>query len=208
MDARPLLILAHGAGAGSRHPFMVRMRRELDTRGIHVVTFDFPYMRAGRRAPDKAPVLEAAWREQIDLVRRDPGLARLPFFIGGKSMGGRIASHVAAQGVPGLSGLVFLGYPLHPPGKPQQRRDAHLPSVEAPMLFVQGQRDEFGSEQEIRELLPRLRHASLHVVPSGDHSLKVPARGALAQDAVFHAVADTISEWIAGLTSAPSAGPH
>lgn len=208
MADRALLILAHGAGAGSRHPFMVRIRRELEARDIRVVTFDFPYMASGRKVPDKAPVLEAAWREQIDGVRTDAEAARLPLFIGGKSMGGRMASHVAAQGVDGLSGLIFLGYPLHPPGKPAQRRDAHLPGIEEPMLFVQGERDEFGTEQEIRALLPRLQHAALHVVPNGDHSLKVPARGALSQDAVFHEVAETVSAWMGSLTSAPSAGPR
>lgn len=191
-----LLLLAHGAGAGSRHPFMVRIRRELEERGVRVITFDFPYMRAARKAPDKAPVLEAAWREQIDAVRHDADLARLRLFIGGKSMGGRIASHVAAQGAAGLSGLVFLGYPLHPPGKPQQRRDAHLPSIREPMLFVQGERDEFGSEAEIRELLPRLQCATLHVVPGGDHSLKVPARGGISQEDVFRSVCDGIAQWI------------
>lgn len=196
----PLLLLAHGAGAGSQHPFMVRVRRELEARGAHVITFDFPYVRARRKVPDKAPVLEAAWREQIDAVRRDAALARLPLFIGGKSLGGRMASHVAAQGVPGLSGLVFFGYPLHPPGKPEQRRDGHLPSIKEPMLFVQGERDEFGSEAEIRELLPSLGCATLHVVPGGNHSLKVRG-GAATQDEVFVSVADTVADWMKALTS-------
>jgi uncharacterized protein len=197
MAARAVLVLGHGAGAGQRHPFMVRIVRELDARDVHAVTFDFPYMAAGRKVPDKAPVLEAAFRKQIELVRQDTALADRPLFIGGKSMGGRMASHVAAQGVPGLCGLVFLGYPLHPPGKPQQRRDAHLPSIKEPMLFVQGERDEFGTAREIGELLPSLPHATLHVVPGGDHSLKVPARGTLSQDDVFRTVGDTIAAWIA-----------
>lgn len=179
---------------------MVRVRRELEARGAHVITFDFPYVRARRKVPDKAPVLEAAWREQIDAVRSDAALARLPLFIGGKSLGGRMASHVAAQGVPGLSGLVFLGYPLHPPGKPEQRRDGHLPSIKEPMLFVQGERDEFGSEAEIRELLPSLGCATLHVVPGGNHSLKVRG-GAATQDEVFVSVADTVADWMKALTS-------
>jgi predicted alpha/beta-hydrolase family hydrolase len=183
---------------------MTRVARELRDRGILVVTFDFPYMAAGRKVPDKAPVLEQAWRAQIDAVRADGARAAVKLFIGGKSMGGRMASHVAAQGVAGISGLVFLGYPLHPPGKPQQRRDAHLPSIRQPMLFVQGERDEFGSAQEIRELLPALPHATLHVVAGGDHSLKVRARGPLSQDDVFQGVADTIAAWMARITSAPS----
>jgi predicted alpha/beta-hydrolase family hydrolase len=130
----------------------------------------------------------------------DPALASLPLFIGGKSMGGRIASQVAAQGVSGLAGLVFLGYPLHPPGKPGQRRDAHLRSIREPMLFVQGQRDEFGSEPEIRELLPRLQQAKLHVVPGGDHSLKVRG-GASSQDDVFARVSEVVASWMTELIS-------
>jgi predicted alpha/beta-hydrolase family hydrolase len=180
---------------------MTRMRRELEAREIRVVLFDFPYMAAGRKAPDKAPVLESAWREQIERVRKDPQSARLPLFIGGKSMGGRIASHVAAQGVEVLAGLLFLGYPLHPPGKPDQRRDSHLPGISEPMLFVQGERDEFGTEAEIRELLPRLQRATLHVVSGGDHSLKVRG-GREAQDHVFVRVADAIAAWIGEIISA------
>jgi predicted alpha/beta-hydrolase family hydrolase len=196
--AGPLLLLAHGAGAGSRHPFMVRIARELDSRGVRVVTFDFPYMKAGRKVPDKGPMLEAAWREQIDLVRSDSTLSSLALFIGGKSMGGRIASQVAAQGVAGLFGLVFLGYPLHPPGKPQQRRDAHLPSIKEPMLFVQGERDEFGTAQEIRDLLPTLTSAQLHVVAGGDHSLRPRSRGAgsVSQEEVFRTACDAIAAWV------------
>lgn len=205
----PVLLLAHGAGAGSRHPFMVRIARELGSRGVRVVTFDFPYMKAGRKVPDKGPVLEAAWREQIDLVRSDARLSRLPLFIGGKSMGGRIASQVAAQGVAGLSGLVFLGYPLHPPGRPQQRRDAHLPSIREPMLFVQGEQDNFGTADEIEALLPALKSARLYVVPGGDHSLKVRARrsgaagagGGPTQDDMFRAVCDEIARWMSAVVA-------
>ncbi len=194
---RPVLILAHGAGAGQHHPFMRRITRELDAHEITVVTFDFPYMAAHRRVPDKGPVLEQAWREQIERVRADPELGQRPLFIGGKSMGGRIASHVAAQGVPGVSGLVFLGYPLHPPGKPQQRRDAHLPAIREPMLFIQGERDQFGTAEEIRALLPSLPLATLHVVPGGDHSLNVRrAGGGMSQDDVFRTVAQAIAGWM------------
>ena len=123
-------------------------------------TFDFPYMDGGRKVPDRAPVLEQAWREAIaaDANRIDD----LPLFIGGKSMGGRIASQVASQGsAAALRGLVFLGYPLHPPGKPEQRRDAHLPAITEPMLFVQGTRDAFGTAAEIQALLARLQRATL-----------------------------------------------
>lgn len=169
------LVLAHGAGAGQQSPFMINAARGLAGRGISTATFDFDYIAHGRRAPDKAPVCEARWRAVIDEARRAfPGL---PLFIGGKSFGGRMASHVAAQGGAGdLAGLVFLGYPLHPPGKPQQRRDAHLPSIAEPILFVQGSRDTFGTAPEIRELLPRLQRATIHEVADGDHGFKVPRR--------------------------------
>jgi predicted alpha/beta-hydrolase family hydrolase len=139
-------------------------------------------------------VLEQAWRDAIEAARRE--LPGLPLFIGGKSMGGRIASQVAAHGVEGLSGLVFLGYPLHPPGKPEQRRDAHLPAIKEPMLFVQGSRDAFGTTDEIRALLPTLQRAELHEIASGDHSFKVSGKGAPKPDVVLSAILDVVRDWI------------
>jgi predicted alpha/beta-hydrolase family hydrolase len=170
------LVLAHGAGAGQRSPFMVAAARALADLGVVTATFDFPYIAEGRRIPDKGPVLEAAWCDAVSRAASTPELADLPLFIGGKSMGGRIASQAAAGNDLPIAGLVFLGYPLHPPGKPGQRRDAHLPSIPAPMLFVQGSRDAFGTADEIRALLPRLQQATLFEVEGGDHSFKVPAR--------------------------------
>src|SRR5687767_4950135 len=105
-------------------------------RGITIATFDFLYTTQGRSAPDKPAVLEATWRDAIAAARGHAAFGGLPLFIGGKSMGGRIASQVAAQGIDGVTGLVYLGYPLHPPGKPDQRRDKHLPDIRLPMLFV------------------------------------------------------------------------
>jgi predicted alpha/beta-hydrolase family hydrolase len=171
----PTLVLAHGAGAGHDHPWMTRIARGLAARGVSVVTFDFPYAAEGRSAPDKGPVLEAAfdgvWRQAI-------GARGGPAFAGGKSMGGRIASQVAARRAlaPAPSGLVFFGYPLHPPGKPEQRRDRHLPDIAAPMLFLHGTRDPFGSPDEMRALVARLPHASLELIDGGDHSLTAPKR--------------------------------
>ena len=187
------IVVGHGAGAGQRSPFMVRTAEGLAARGISAATFDFAYVAEGRRAPDRTEVLERRWREAIEQARRTFG--PLPLFIGGKSMGGRIASHVAAQGVDGISGLVFLGYPLHPPGKPAQRRDAHLPAVQEPMLFVQGTKDAFGTAEEIRGLLPRLQYADLHPVEGGDHSFKVTGRGAPKPDEVLRDILDTVSAW-------------
>jgi uncharacterized protein len=184
------LVLAHGAGAGQRSPFMTRFARGMVERGISAATFDFAYMEARKSVPDKAPVLEQRWRDVIAEARDN--YRKLPLFIGGKSMGGRIASQVAAQGVDGISGLVFLGYPLHPPGKPAQRRDAHLPHIMAPMLFVQGTRDAFGTAADIESLLPSLRQATLHAVDGGDHSFKVPKSKGDAIDGIM----DAVQRWI------------
>ena len=188
------LVVAHGAGAGQSSPFMVRTAEGLAARGIATATFDFPYMTARRSVPDRPPVLEQAWRDAIDRARDE--LSGLPLFIGGKSMGGRISSQVAAQGMEGVSGLVFLGYPLHPPGKPDQRRDAHLPAIREPLLFVQGTRDAFGTAEEIRALLPKLQQGTLHEVSGGDHSFKVSGRGAPKPDAVLGGILDVVRDWI------------
>lgn len=175
---------------------MVRTAAGLATRGLSTATFDFPYMTAGRRIPDRAPVLEAAWREAIEAARLT--FPALPLFIGGKSMGGRIASHIASQGGAGpLAGLVFFGYPLHPPGKPQQRRDAHLPAIAEPMLFIQGTHDSFGTVGEIRALLPALQRATLHEIAGGDHSFKVPG-GKARQEPVMAELLDTAAAFMRG----------
>ncbi len=187
------IVLAHGAGAGQMSQFMLRAGHELSARGITTATFDFAYITAGRKVPDRAPVLEQTWRAALDQARHL--LPTMPLFIGGKSMGGRIASHVASQqGIGRIAGLVFLGYPLHPPGKPDQRRDAHLPAIAEPMLFVQGSRDVFGASEEIAALLPRLKRATLHEIAGGDHSFKVPG-GKAKQDETLHEIMDAVAAW-------------
>lgn len=196
------LILAHGAGAGQTHPMLVDVARRIAARGVDVVTFDFLYMHSGRKMPDRHDVLEACWYAAIASVRARGGLRTERLFCGGKSMGGRIASNIAAspagEGL-SLSGLVLLGYPLHPARKPRARRDAHLPSVPFPMLFVQGSRDELGDAVEMRRLVGRLPHAALHVVEGGDHSLSLLKRdgGAARQDAALDAAADAIAAFLA-----------
>lgn len=192
-DPSAALVLAHGAGAGQTSAWMVKAAQALAARGVSCATFDFPYITAGRRVPDRAPVLEAHWRAMLAEARGAFG--PLPLFIGGKSMGGRIASHVASQGVTGVRGLIFFGYPLHPPGRPDQRRDTHLPQIVEPMLFIQGSQDPFGTESEMTALMPSLRHASLHIVPTGDHSFKVRG-GAKAQQPAFDDVIGAAVKWI------------
>jgi uncharacterized protein len=187
------LILAHGAGAGQKSAWMVKAAHAISANGISCATFDFPYITAGRKVPDRAPVLEDHWRTVLEEAKKT--FAGLALFIGGKSMGGRIASQVAAQGLDGATGLIFFGYPLHPPGRPEQRRDAHLPGIAQPMLFIQGSHDTFGNEAEMTALVPTLKRATLHVVPSGDHSLKVKG-GVKTQGAAFDDVIATACGWM------------
>jgi predicted alpha/beta-hydrolase family hydrolase len=170
-DAVAVLVLGHGAGSGMRSPFMTGFAEAIGELRVATLRFDFPYMQAGRRAPDRAPVLLEAWREAFaDAVDRAGGR---PVFAGGKSMGGRIASMAAAEGMPS-AGLVFLGYPLHPPGRPDRIRDAHLDAVSVPMLFVQGTRDTFAQPQLLAAVLARLGpRAQLVAVEGGDHSFRV-----------------------------------
>ena len=187
------LVLAHGAGAGQSSAWMVKAAQALADRGVTTATFDFPYITAGRKVPDRAPALEAHWRAVLDEAKST--FKKLPIFIGGKSMGGRISSHIAAQGLEGVSGLIFFGYPLHPPGQPDKRRDAHLPDIKEPMLFIQGSSDTFGNEAELSALVPTLPKATLHVVPTGDHSFKVRG-GAKAVEAAFADVIETAAAWM------------
>lgn len=163
---------------------------ELEARGVRVVTFDFPYMAEGRKMPDRGPVLEAAFAAEWAKVA---ATATGPMYAGGKSMGGRIASQVAAAGgfTPAPAGLVFFGYPLHPPGNHEQRRDRHLPQITLPMLFVHGTRDPFGTKEEMRELIDELPTSTLHIVEGGDHSL-VTGRGKPVPAPVF----DAVREWM------------
>jgi predicted alpha/beta-hydrolase family hydrolase len=205
------LVLAHGAGAGLTHPFMVAFGEYLSARGVDVVTFNFPYMEAGRRVPDPAAILESCYLGVLGHVRRWKGLDAQPLLLGGKSLGGRMASHVAAyhaERAAPLSGLVFLGYPLHPPQRPQQRRDAHLGAIDVPMLFVQGSRDPFGTPDELRSLCASLRApADLVFVEEGDHSLVVPRRLGVSREEVLTAAADSIAGWVRARPSLPSDRP-
>src|SRR5690348_8766521 len=192
------LILGHGAGAGQASRFMVRCAADLASRGIDAVTFNFLYTERGGRLPDKNDRLEVCYRAVIAAMRDEPALAGSRLAIGGKSTGGRIASQVAAGGDVGdLAGLVFLGYPLHPPGKPDRLRSAHLPRIAAPMLFVQGERDSFVTPDErapiIAALAPR---AELYIVAGGDHSFKLRKSDGLSQAEAESAVQDKVERWL------------
>jgi predicted alpha/beta-hydrolase family hydrolase len=196
--APALVVLAHGAGAPQTHPWMVKVGRALSALGLDVVTFNFLYAEAGRRAPDRPPVLEATWRAALEAARSRQGRAGGRVFIGGKSMGGRIATQVAAAGSLGpLDGLVLLGYPLHPPGNPGKLRAAHLPGVKASMLFVQGARDAFGTPDELGPIVDTLFPGSrLFVVEGGDHSLARPKSSGETLDQVIARVAAEVARFI------------
>jgi len=190
------VVLAPGAGAPMDHPFLATMARALCARGMLTVRFDFPYQQAGRRAPDRAPVLEATWRAVIAAVRGEaPGC----LVCGGKSMGGRIAAQVAAEGEV-CDGLFFLGYPLHPPGRTEKLRDAPLRRLRRPLLFVQGERDRLCDLGLLREILAGLAApVSLHVIPEGDHGFKVPKRTGRTEAEVWGEIARVLGDWVAGV---------
>ena len=208
-NAGATLIVAHGAGAGQRSPFMVAFAQAIADLGFDVVTFNFPYTEQTRRLPDRAPVLEACYASVIhETMLRVPS-ARQHLFIGGKSMGGRMATQLAATdaSLP-IAGIVLLGYPFHPPGKPEKRRDAHLPSVRRPMLVVQGSRDTFGTPDELRPAFDALvPGATLHVIEGGDHSFKVPRAGTAGQSAIDVHIRHTVAEWMTDLIRTRQSNP-
>jgi predicted alpha/beta-hydrolase family hydrolase len=191
------LVLAHGAGAGQQSAFMVDFARGLSARGIDVLTFDFLYIEQRRRVPDRTNVLEASYRRAITMAREHFG--RDQVFIGGKSMGGRIATHLAAADDAeqlGIAGVVALGYPLHPPGKPDQLRVAHLPRIRVPVLIVQGERDPFGGPGELQPVIAgMIAPVTLKVIEKGDHSL-APSRRADIVASTYRDVQDAIAGWI------------
>ena len=204
---RPVtLILAHGAGAGQRSGYMVTAARAIAALGVRVVTFNFLYTEQRRRIPDRAPALESCYRSVVHAVRADVHAGE-SIFIGGKSMGGRIATQIAAADDQlRIAGIVLLGYPLHPPGRPEQRRDKHLPAVACPMLFVQGSRDAFGTPAELAPIVEAIgrSRATLHVVAGGDHSFKVARATPATQAAVIDEVHRTVVEWIQQVSSITS----
>jgi predicted alpha/beta-hydrolase family hydrolase len=194
-----VVILAHGAGNDMNSPFLSAVHEGLAAHGYVSVKFNFPYTEAGRRAPDRAPVLENCYRHVVAAMRTDPHLAPRRIVIGGKSMGGRMASHLAAQGE-AVAGLLLLGYPLHPPGKAEQLRVAHLPGIRVPMLFFAGTRDPLCRLDLLQRTLAELRApVALHVIDGGDHSFAVPkAMRRVARD-VWEEIIGVAAEWLARL---------
>lgn len=194
-DAWLLYVLAHGAGAGMRHPFLGSVAAVLAERGVATLRYQFPYVENGRKRPDPPPVLHSTVRAAVAAAVRVA--ADLPLIAGGKSMGGRMTSETAAeQALPGVKGLVFLGFPLHPPGKPGTSRADHLDRIDTPMLFLQGTRDDFARPDLITDVCEELdRYAELRVIEAADHSFGVLKRSGRTKQEVLAELGDAIVQW-------------
>jgi predicted alpha/beta-hydrolase family hydrolase len=201
--ARACFVLAHGAGAGMAHPFMAAVARELAQRGIASLRYQFPYMEQGGRRPDPPKRAHAAVRAALAEAAR--ALPRLPLFAGGKSFGGRMTSQAqAAAPLPRVRGLAFLGFPLHPAGRPSRDRGEHLFDVAIPMLFLQGTRDAPAELPQIEPLCRALgARADLRLFRDADHSFHVPARSGRTDSEVRGEMLDALAAWIDGLIAVP-----
>src|SRR5271170_4030601 len=200
-NAESLLVLAHGAGAGMNHPFMVALAYKLADVRVASFRFQFPYMEQRRRAPDRPPVLTSTIQAAVQAASK--AAPDLPLFAGGKSLGGRMTSLAAAQGPLGkVRGLVFFGFPLHPPGQPGTKRAEHLRLVKLPMLFFQGTRDKLADLNLLRPIHAELgSRATLHVIDTADHSFHVLKSSGKADAAVLQEIARTVSTWTQALGS-------
>ena len=193
---RACLVLAHGAGAGMKHPFMAAVAEGLASRGVATLRYQFPYMERGAKRPDPPKIAQAAVRAAVaEAARELPGL---PLFAGGKSFGGRMSSQAqAAEPLSGVRGLAFLGFPLHPPGKASDERGAHLLEVKIPMLFLQGARDDFAELALLKPMVDRLgARAMLKLFADADHSFHVPARSGRKDAEVREEMLDALAGWM------------
>jgi uncharacterized protein len=195
--ASSVLILAHGAGADMNHEFMEYFADALGSDALAVARFNFRYIEAGRRAPDKQPVLESTYRDVVEQIVDERSPERV--FIGGKSMGGRIGSNIVASGTH-ADGLVYLGYPLHPPGRPERIRDAHLGDIKAPQLFVEGTRDPFCPLETLAEVIGKRKlNADVVVIDDGNHSLKVRKSSGRSTKEAWNEAIQSIAAWIGSI---------
>ena len=196
-DARACYVMAHGAGAGMAHPFMTAFADDLASHSIATLRYQFPYMERGSKRPDSPKVAHATVRAAAaEALRRAPGLA---LFAGGRSFGGRMTSQAqAASPLPGVCGLAFVGFPLHPAGQPSDERAVHLADVQVPLLFLQGTRDELADLPLLARLAERLgTRATLTLFDEADHSFHVPARTGRKDTDVRAEMADALAGWVA-----------
>ncbi len=197
--ARCLLALAHGAGAGMTHPFLERLARELACVGVATFRYQFPYMEQRRRVPDAPSVATATVASAVRAAAK--AAVGLPLFAGGKSFGGRMSSQAASLGLlDGVKGLVFFGFPLHPPNKPSTKRAEHLAKVEIPMLFLQGTRDTLADLKLLRPICADLgARATLHIIEAADHSFHVLKSSGNSDGDVLRESAETTATWAENL---------
>lgn len=192
--AKATVIIAHGAGGTMDTPSIVGLQTKLAANGITAARFNFLYSEMGKRAPDSQPALLAVWRSVADWVKNE--LEPKKLFLSGRSMGGRMASYLVAEGYP-CDGIVFLAYPLHPPGKPDRQRKDHLPKIKVPTLFVSGSRDAF-ARLDLLEPVVEKSKAKLHVIEGADHGFKVPKKSGRAPKEVEDEVVATLIEFMSG----------
>ena len=191
---RLALALAHGAGGNMDSRFLQELSRGLAGQGAAAARFNFLYSENGKRAPDRQPQLKACWRSVADWLKQE--LEPTALFLGGKSMGGRMASYLAAEGYP-CAGLVLLGYPLHPPGRTDKLRKEHLPGISVPMLFIAGTRDPLSNFELLQATIGEIGElASLHVIPDGDHSFRVPKRAGRSESQITAEILDVTGRWM------------
>ncbi len=192
-----VVVLAHGAGGDMNSRLLIDVQDGLVEQSIAVVRFNFLYTEKGKRAPDRRPTLEACWRSVADWARET--LQPKFLFLSGKSMGGRMASYLVADGYP-CRGLFFLGYPLHPPGKTEQLRKDHFPRVVVPTLFVSGTRDSLCKLDLLRPVIDEMgKRATLHVVEGGDHSFEVPKRSGRSEESVTKEIVEAVVGWMSAI---------
>ena len=190
-DADIALVFAPGAGADIRHDFMAHVARALARSGLLVQRFNFPYAEKGRRSPDHQAALESTYRAAAAALK---ATTEAPVLLAGKSMGGRIASHLVANGYD-CDGLILFGYPLHPPGKPERIRDDHLSGIATPTLFIEGSRDPFCRLDTLARVRARIPSSELAVIDDGDHSFRVRKSAGRSTSDAWDEVADAASQW-------------
>ena len=196
-----LLVLGHGAGAGMNHPFMASLADALAVADVASFRYQFPYMEEGRHVPDRPPVLTATVAAAVRAASQ--AAPKLPVFAGGKSMGGRMTSQAAAQGLlPDVRGLVFFGFPLHQPNRPDTKRAEHLAEVKIPMLFLQGTRDTLADLKLLRPIVKTLsKRATLHIIDTADHSFHVLKSAKKTDAEILQELAATAANWMQAIAS-------
>lgn len=204
----PAVLLAHGAGGGVDDPALIFVQAYLVGRGFLTLGFNFPYREHERKAPDRDNVLEATIHSALDYIHRHANYSPGPIFIGGKSMGGRMASHLAAVDRDIATGLILLAYPLHAPGRPDRVRDKHLPDIALPTLFVSGTRDALAPSDSLRIAVKKVAQAQIVWIEGADHSFNMLRKSGVSAEDVWHQMAEAVANWLDGILAARAGRPN